>query len=154
MDEQIAARAGVKTEGKVIAHFLPKEVEDELARLEETYAKQLKITKIGKTVFSITASGQDNYRFSVADLKADIALTIHRPFNQLPTLPASKADAGSVGRHAAAIFLRMPQTAAEFLNELEKAGASAPRRAGQPEKPGRQGEDTRCAGRGRQTAGR
>ena len=71
VDEQIAARAGVKTGGKVIAHFLPKEVEDDMARLEETYAKQLKITKIGKTVFSITASGQDSYRFSVADLKAE-----------------------------------------------------------------------------------
>jgi hypothetical protein len=70
-DEQIAARAGVKTGGKVVAHFLPKEVEDEMARLEETYARQLKITKIGKTVFSITASGQDSFRFSVADLKAE-----------------------------------------------------------------------------------
>ncbi len=70
VDEQIAARAGVKTDGKVIAHFLPKEVEDEMARLEESYARQLKMTKIGKSVFSITSSGQDNYKLSV-DLKAE-----------------------------------------------------------------------------------
>jgi hypothetical protein len=71
VDEQIAARAGVKTGGAVIAHFLPKEVEDELARLEEARAKQLNIAKIGNTVFGITSSGQDSFRFSIVDLKAD-----------------------------------------------------------------------------------
>jgi hypothetical protein len=70
VDEQIAARAGVKTGGAVIAHFLPKEVEDELARLEEARAKQLNIAKIGKTVFGIKSS-QDRFQFSILDLKAD-----------------------------------------------------------------------------------
>ena len=71
VDQQIAARAGVKTDGKVIAHFLPKDVEDELARLEEARAKQLNIAKIGKTVFSIASSGQDSFKFSIVELKAD-----------------------------------------------------------------------------------
>ena len=71
VDEQIAARAGVKTGDHVIAHFLPKEVEDELARLEDARARQLNISSIGKTVFGITSSGQDSFRFSVVDLKAE-----------------------------------------------------------------------------------
>jgi hypothetical protein len=71
VDEQIAARAGVPTAGKVVAHFLPKEVEDELARLEDARARQLSISSIGKTVFGITPSGQDSFRFTVLDLKAD-----------------------------------------------------------------------------------
>jgi hypothetical protein len=70
VDQQIATRAGVKTDGKVIAHFLPKDVEDELARLEEARAKQLNIAKIGKTVFSIKSS-QDSFQFSIVELKAD-----------------------------------------------------------------------------------
>jgi len=71
VDQQIAARAGVKTDGKVIAHFLPKEVEEEMARLEETFAKQIKVAKIGKTVFGIASSGQDSFKFSIVELKAD-----------------------------------------------------------------------------------
>ena len=60
----------MKTGGAVIAHFLPKEVEDELARLEEARAKQLNIAKIGKTVFGIKSS-QDRFQFSILDLKGD-----------------------------------------------------------------------------------
>ena len=70
-DEQIATRAGIKAEGKVLAHFLPKSVEDELVRLEDAFAKQLGITKIGKTVFGIRSSGQDSFRFFVIEQKAD-----------------------------------------------------------------------------------
>lgn len=71
VDRQIAARAGVTVGGAVIAHFLPKEVEEELSRLEDAFAKQLNITKIGKTVFGIRSSGQDSFRFYVIEQKAD-----------------------------------------------------------------------------------
>ena len=70
-DEQIATRAGIKAEGRVLAHFLPKAIEDELVRLEDAFAKQLGITKIGKTVFGIRSSGQDSFRFFVIEQKAD-----------------------------------------------------------------------------------
>jgi hypothetical protein len=70
VDELIASRAGVETAGKVIAHFLPKGVEDELSRLEDARAKQLGIARIDKTVFGITSSGQDSYRFTVLVLRA------------------------------------------------------------------------------------
>jgi hypothetical protein len=69
VDRQIAARAGVTVGGAVIAHFLPKEVEEELSRLEDAFAKQLNITKIGKTVFGIRSSGQDSFRFYVIEQK-------------------------------------------------------------------------------------
>jgi hypothetical protein len=71
VDRQIAARAGVTVGGAVIAHFLPKEVEEELSRLEDAFAKQLNNTKIGKTVFGIRSSGQDSFRFYVIEQKAD-----------------------------------------------------------------------------------
>lgn len=71
-DQQLATRAGLRTAGKVLAHFLPAEVETELARLEEAYAKQLNIQKIEKTVFGIRAAGQDAFRFYVLEQKADL----------------------------------------------------------------------------------
>jgi hypothetical protein len=71
-DEQLATRAGLKTAGKVLAHFLPSEVETELARLEESYARQLNIQKIERTVFGIRAAGQDAFRFYVIEQKADL----------------------------------------------------------------------------------
>jgi hypothetical protein len=70
-DEQLAQRAGVRTAGKVLAHFLPAEVESELAKLEEAYAKQLKIGKVGRTVFGIRTAGADSFRFFVVEQKAD-----------------------------------------------------------------------------------
>jgi hypothetical protein len=71
-DEQLATRAGVRTAGKVLAHFVPSEVEAELARLEEAYAKQLGIQKIQRTVFGIRVAGQDSFRFYVIEQKADL----------------------------------------------------------------------------------
>ena len=71
-DEQLATRAGLRTTDKVLAHFLPAEVETELARLEESYAKQLNIQKIETTVFGIRAAGQDAFRFYVLEQKADV----------------------------------------------------------------------------------
>jgi hypothetical protein len=71
-DEQIAQRAGIDTKDKVLAHFIPKEVEDELMRLEDAFARQLNISKIGKTVFGIRAAGQDAFRFYVIEQKADV----------------------------------------------------------------------------------
>ncbi len=71
-DEQLAGRAGVRTAGKVLAHFVPAEVEAELARLEEAYARQLSIQKIERTVFGIRTAGQDAFRFYVIELKADL----------------------------------------------------------------------------------
>jgi hypothetical protein len=70
-DEQLAQRAGVRTAGKVLAHFLPAEVESELAKLEEAYAKQLGIRKVGHTVFGIRTAGADSFRFYVVEQKAD-----------------------------------------------------------------------------------
>jgi hypothetical protein len=71
-DEQLAARAGVRTAGKVLAHFVPADVETELARLEAAYAKQLGIQKIERTVFGIRVAGQDSFRFYVLEQKADL----------------------------------------------------------------------------------
>lgn len=70
-DEQLAQRAGVRTAGKVLAHFLPAEVETELARLEEAFAKQLNIAKVGRTVFGIRSAGGDTFRFYVIEQKPD-----------------------------------------------------------------------------------
>ncbi|MCI0357265.1 MAG: hypothetical protein L0211_02115 [Planctomycetaceae bacterium] len=72
VDRQIATRAGLTPGGAVIVHFLPKEVEEEMSRLEDAFARQLKIAKIAKTVFGITSSGQDSYRFYVIEQKADL----------------------------------------------------------------------------------
>jgi hypothetical protein len=71
-DEQLAARAGAKTAGKVLAHFIPSEVETELTRMEEAFARQLGIQKIQKTVFGIRVAGQDSFRFYVIEQKADL----------------------------------------------------------------------------------
>jgi hypothetical protein len=71
-DQQLAARAGVRTANKLLAHFVPAEVETELARLEEAYAKQLGIQKIQKTVFGIRVAGQDGFRFYVIEQKPDL----------------------------------------------------------------------------------
>ncbi len=71
-DQQLATRAGVRTANKLLAHFVPAEVETELARLEEAYAKQLGIQKIQKTVFGIRVAGQDSFRFYVIEQKADL----------------------------------------------------------------------------------
>ena len=70
VDEQIATRAGVTASGKVIAHFLPKDVEDELSRLEDARARQLNIARVEKTIFGIAPSGQDSFRFSILDMQA------------------------------------------------------------------------------------
>lgn len=70
-DEKLAQRAGVRTAGKVLAHFLPAEVETELARLEEAFAKQLNIAKVGRTVFGIRTAGGDTFRFYVIEQKPD-----------------------------------------------------------------------------------
>jgi hypothetical protein len=71
-DEQIAQRAGIDIQDKVLAHFIPQEVEDELLRLEDSFARQLNIAKIGKTVFGIRVAGQDSFRFYVIEQKADL----------------------------------------------------------------------------------
>jgi hypothetical protein len=70
-DTQLATRAGLQAAGKVLAHFLPAEVEEELARLEESYARQLNHQRIEKTVFGIRAAGQDAFRFYVIEQRAD-----------------------------------------------------------------------------------
>jgi hypothetical protein len=71
-DEQIAQRAGIDTKDKVLVHFIPKEVEDELVRLEDAFARQLNMSKIGKTVFGIRAAGQDAFRFYVIEQKPEV----------------------------------------------------------------------------------
>jgi hypothetical protein len=71
-DEQLAARAGVKTADKVLAHFIPSEVETELTRLGDAFSKQLGIQKVQRTVFGIRVAGQDSFRFYVIEQKADL----------------------------------------------------------------------------------
>jgi len=71
-DQELATRAGVRTANKLLAHFVPADVEAELARLEEAFAKQLSIAKIQKTVFGIRVAGQDSFRFYVIEQKADL----------------------------------------------------------------------------------
>jgi hypothetical protein len=66
-DLEIAKRAGVPVEGRVMALFLPREIEDELARVEESYAKQINMTNIGRTVFGLRAAGADTFRFFVIE---------------------------------------------------------------------------------------
>lgn len=66
-DIEIAKRAGVPTEGRIMALFLPREVEDELARVEESYAKQIGLTNIGRTVFGIRSAGAETFRFYVIE---------------------------------------------------------------------------------------
>jgi hypothetical protein len=66
-DVEIAKRAGVPTEGRVLALFLPREVEDELARVEESYAKQIGVAHIARTVFGIRSAGADSFRFFVIE---------------------------------------------------------------------------------------
>lgn len=66
-DREIARRAGVPVEGRVMALFLPSEVENELARVEESYAKQINMKSIGRTVFGLRSAGADAFRFFVIE---------------------------------------------------------------------------------------
>ncbi|MEX2173949.1 MAG: hypothetical protein WD872_06270 [Pirellulaceae bacterium] len=70
-DEQLAARAGVSLKGKVVAHFCSSDLEGQLVRLEETFAKQVGNQKIRKTTFGMRATGQEGFRLSVVEQLAD-----------------------------------------------------------------------------------
>jgi hypothetical protein len=70
-DEILAKRAGLNPAGKVLAHFCPPELEEELLRIEADKARELKLSRIRKTVFAMEASGPETFRVIVADQKGE-----------------------------------------------------------------------------------
>lgn len=70
-DEILVSRAGLKSEGKVLAHFCPSEFETELLRVEADKARENKISRIRRTVFAIEPAGVDSFRVIVTEQKGD-----------------------------------------------------------------------------------
>ena len=70
-DEEILARAKIPAAGKVIVHFCPKELENELVKLEDDQAKQAGLKRIRKTVFGVRPKEPEGFRFFVVEQKAD-----------------------------------------------------------------------------------
>ena len=70
-DEQLVAKAKLPLAGKLVAHFCPAELEQQLAQLEEVHAKNAGGAKIRKTVFGIRANDFGGYRVSVIDQKTE-----------------------------------------------------------------------------------
>jgi hypothetical protein len=70
-DEEILARAKIPSAGKVVVHFCPEELENELVKLEDDQAKQAGLKRIRKTVFGVRPREPEGYRFFVIEQKAD-----------------------------------------------------------------------------------
>lgn len=70
-DEILAARGGLQVEGKVLAHFVPPELEAEMLRSEAAQARTNNLTNIRRTVFGIQSVGADTFRMFVAEQKGD-----------------------------------------------------------------------------------
>ncbi len=70
-DEEILARAKIPSAGKVIVHFCPEELENELVKLEDDQAKQSGLKRIRKTVFGVRPREPEGFRFFVVEQKAD-----------------------------------------------------------------------------------
>jgi hypothetical protein len=70
-DEEILARAKIPSEGKVVVHFCPAELEKELVQMEDEQAKQSGLKRIRKTVFGVRPREPTGYRFFVVEQKAD-----------------------------------------------------------------------------------
>jgi hypothetical protein len=70
-DEILVTRAGINPEGKVIAHFVPQSLEEEMLRLEAEHAKTNQLTRIRRTVFGIQAAGVDAFQMVVLEQKGD-----------------------------------------------------------------------------------
>jgi hypothetical protein len=69
--QELATRAKIDPRGKVLAHFCPSELETELAKLEDEFARQKGIRKIRKTIFGIKPNDGGGYSCYVIDQKAD-----------------------------------------------------------------------------------
>ncbi len=65
IDRAVLQRAGVEAEGRLILHFIPPEVEIELARLERVHANDKPVDSIRKTVYGIQPEGA-GFAFYVA----------------------------------------------------------------------------------------
>lgn len=70
-DEEILARAKIPSAGKVVVHFCPEELENELVKLEDEQAKQAGLKRIRKTVFGVRPKEPEGFRFFVVEQKAD-----------------------------------------------------------------------------------
>ncbi|MCE9528898.1 MAG: hypothetical protein K8R36_22865, partial [Planctomycetales bacterium] len=70
-DEEILARAKIPAAGKVIVHFCPEELENELVKLEDDQARQSGLKRIRKTVFGVRPKEPEGFRFFVIEQKAD-----------------------------------------------------------------------------------
>jgi hypothetical protein len=70
-DEEIMARAKIQAAGKVVVHFCPEELENELVKLEDDQAKQSGLKRIRKTVFGVRPKEPEGFRFFVIEQKAD-----------------------------------------------------------------------------------
>ncbi len=70
-DEEILARAKIQSGGKVVVHFCPEELENELVKLEDEEAKKSGYKRIRKTVFGVRPKEPEGFRFFVIEQKAD-----------------------------------------------------------------------------------
>lgn len=70
-DEEIMARAKIQSAGKVVVHFCPEELENELVKLEDDQAKQSGYKRIRRTVFGVRPKEPEGFRFFVIEQKAD-----------------------------------------------------------------------------------
>ena len=70
-DEEILSRAKIPPAGKVVVHFCPVELENELVKLEDDQAKQTGLKRIRKTVFGVRPREPEGFRFFVIEQKAD-----------------------------------------------------------------------------------
>jgi hypothetical protein len=70
-DEILVARAGLDPTNKVLAHFLPPELEAAMLREEAAAAQANKLTRIRKTVFGIQSVGVDTFRLTVTEQKGE-----------------------------------------------------------------------------------
>jgi len=70
-DEILVTRAGLDPANKVLAHFLPPDVEAMMLREEAAAAQTNKISRIRKTVFGIQSVGADTFRLTVTEQKGE-----------------------------------------------------------------------------------
>ena len=70
-DEEILGRVKIPAAGKVIVHFCPEELENELVKLEDDQARQAGLKRIRKTVFGVRPKEPEGFRFFVVEQKAD-----------------------------------------------------------------------------------
>jgi hypothetical protein len=59
------------TAGKIVAHFCPEQLENDLAQLETAHARQSGGKRVRKTTFGIKANDFGGYQFHVLDQKTD-----------------------------------------------------------------------------------